>query len=157
MLIFEAILESGVIRGRSSHVFSAVAVLLTAQSRGRVVSFDQIAKAMGLTRKQLFRPYQMAKRAIGAEAGKSYAILPLSAYVIRLTADLELSEVFCSVAIRLTERYNAIGKDPRGVAAAAVWLVSRGITTQRSVAKVAGITVKTLRNHTRELKKYLVE
>lgn len=115
---------------------------------------DEIARHSRISKKELGRCYRLIIRELNIK-------IPLANprdYIVRFAAELRLSGKTSQKAVELLERAKehnlTAGKDPTGLAAAAIYIA--GITegerrTQREIAETATVTEVTVRNRYKEL------
>ncbi|MCD6278942.1 MAG: transcription initiation factor IIB [Desulfurococcales archaeon] len=156
--IYKKAVEKGVVRGRA--VESVVAAALYAACRIFKVprTLDEIAQLTKSNRKEVARCYRLLVR----ELDIKIPIADPSDFVPRIAAALGLSGKVIKKAIEILEeakkRGLTAGKDPAGLAAAAVYTAAQIYEerrTQKDVAQVAGVTEVTVRNRYKELIQYL--
>lgn len=145
---------------RSTSIESLVAATLYAACRIRKIprTLDEIAEKSHISKKQLGQAFRLLARRVDMS-------IPLSTpidFIPRFANDLDLSGSVSKRAIKLLEEAKmagiTAGKDPTGMAAAALYIA--GILederrTQRQIAQVARVTEVTVRNRYKELVKHL--
>ena len=83
-------------------------------------------------------------------------------YVDRFNSELRLSMQCRNIAVKIIEiasenGFNSAGKDPKGIAAAAIYIGSRSCNenrTQKEISKLARVTEVTLRMRVKDLMKF---
>ena len=156
-LVKEA-LESGLVRGRSIESVAAAAVYAACREMKIPRTFDEIARYTRSGRKDVARCYRLLIR-------KAAIKVPLSDpidFIPRIGNILKLSSSTIRKAIDILNRAKKMGitagKDPAGLAAAAIYiasLLSGEVRTQKEVAQAAQVTEVTVRNRYKELAKKL--
>ncbi len=153
-LTYRKAVKSDLIRGRS--IESVVAAALCAACRQHKVprSMSEIASAARIDKKRLGKIYRLLGRKLGLK------LMPTSPveYVARFSSELGLSGEVQSKAIDIIklaiEKEMIAGRDPTGIAAAAIYIASvlQGERrAQKEVAGVAGTSEVTVRNRYKEL------
>ncbi len=156
--IYRQAVEKGVVRGRA--VESVVAAALYAACRIFKVprTLDEIAQYTKTSKKEVARCYRLLVR----ELSIKIPVADPADYVTRIASALGLSGRVIKKAIEILNEARkkglTAGKDPAGLAAAAVYSAAQLYEerrTQKDVAQVAGVTEVTVRNRYKELVQYL--
>ena len=145
---------------RRERVPAIVAALVYLASRltGIPRPIDKVAKVSGVKKKDISKAYRM----IRDELRIAVPVPDPEKFVISFGRELGLSGETISRAIEIIrkakQRGVSIGRDPAGIAAAALYIATRlsgEKKTQKAVASVAGVTEVTVRNRYREIIKLL--
>ncbi len=153
-IIYRKAVEKELVRGRA--IESVVAAALYAACRIHKIprTLDEIAKHTKSGRKEVARCYRLLVR----ELGLRIPLVDPADFVHRIATMLGLSGATVKTAIEIIERAKnagvTAGKDPAGIAAAAVYiaaLLNDERRTQKEVATAAGVTEVTVRNRYKEL------
>jgi len=153
-MIYKRAVEKELVRGRA--IESVVAAALYAACRIHRIprTLDEIAKYTKSGRKEVARCYRLLVR----ELGLKIPIVDPTDYAQRIAAMLNLSGATVKTAIEIINKARqaglTAGKDPAGIAAAAVYiaaLLNDERRTQKEVAAAAGVTEVTVRNRYKEL------
>ncbi len=157
-IIYRKAVEKELVRGRA--IESVVAAALYAACRIHRIprTLDEIAKYTRSGRKEVARCYRLLVR----ELGLKIPLVDPADYAHRIATMLGLSGATVRTAIEIIEKARRLGitagKDPAGIAAAAVYiaaLLNDERRTQKEVAMAAGVTEVTVRNRYKELVKVL--
>lgn len=158
LAIYMKVLEQGLVKGRSIEAIVAACLHMACRKHGIPRALDEIAQYTKASRKEIARCFRLIARELGIR-------LPLAdpkMYVPRICEQLKLSGEIMREAMRILDeakkRGLTAGKDPAGLAAAAVYIASllKGeIRTQKEVAMAAQVTEVTVRNRYKELAKEL--
>ncbi len=160
MKLYSFALEKDLIKGRSVVPMIAGAVYIACRKLGVPRPLRDISDAFAIKEKELGKSARLLMRKMDIK------ILPAdpASYIPSLCAKLRLPARVETVAIKIIQEAKkkrlAIGKDPIGTSAAAVYLSCRLLKerrTQRSLAEYAGVTEVTVRNRYKNLKKGLKE
>ncbi|MEM1813629.1 MAG: transcription initiation factor IIB, partial [Sulfolobales archaeon] len=121
-------------------------------------TLDEISQFTKTSKKEVARCYRLLVRELSIK-------IPISDpadFVPRIASALGLSGSVVKKAIDILEEAKeaglTAGKDPAGLAAAAVYIAAQMLDerrTQKDVAQVAGVTEVTVRNRYKELTTYL--
>ncbi|TFG34613.1 transcription initiation factor IIB [Candidatus Thorarchaeota archaeon] len=142
-------------RSRSIDATAAAAVYAACRHRGSPRSIEEIAEHSRENKKKISAHYRML-------VTKLKIRMPISSpemYVSRFISELDLpAEVQCTT-IDILERAKNVrglvtGRDPRGLAAAAIYVAAimhNCRVTQRDISRISGVTEVTIRNRYKEL------
>ena len=154
MMIYRQAAEKGLVRGRSLESIAAAALYAACRIRGIPKSLDEIAEYVKGGRKEVARCYRLIVR----ELKLRMPIVDPAKYIPKIVSALGLSP---RVERRATEiimeakrRGLTAGKDPAGLAAAAIYIAALELgerRTQKEIASAAGVTEVTVRNRYKEL------
>jgi transcription initiation factor TFIIB len=153
MCIYRRALKKGLVKGRS--IRSIVAGSLYAACRLMSVprSLEEFERAYPMVRRRtIAQVYRLLVRNLGLKA----PIQDPSIFVTKIASKLGLSQKTVREAFRILDEARGkgllIGKDPVGVAAAALYIACKGCEArQKDLAKAAGVTEATIRHRCDEL------
>ncbi|MEM1508604.1 MAG: transcription initiation factor IIB [Thermofilaceae archaeon] len=156
--VYRRALESGLVRGRSIESVVAAAVYAACREMKVPRTLDEIAKYTRSGRKDVARCYRLLLR-------ETMLRVPLPTpvdFAPRIGSVLKLSAATVRDAVEILKQAQQVGitagKDPAGLAAAAIYIAAlrRGeVRTQKEVARAAQVTEVTVRNRYKELAKKL--
>ncbi len=153
-VIYRKALNQRLIRGRSIEAMIAAATYAAARQRRVPRPLDEFAKHSRTSKKDIGRCYRLLIN----ELNLKIPLTDPTSYVVRFGAELRLSGRVVKTARDIVDKAKrnriTIGKDPVGLAAAAIYLA--GILegeqrTQREIAETATVTEVTIRNRYKEL------
>lgn len=157
-VLYRRAIERKLIRGRSIEAMIAAAVYAACRERKVPRTLDEIARHSRVNRKELGRCYRLILRELEI-------IIPMASpvdFIPRFGTELILSGSTQRKAAEIVTlaRVKGItaGKDPTGLAAAAIYIsaiLEGERRTQREIAEVAHVTEVTVRNRYKELVKEL--
>jgi transcription initiation factor TFIIB len=159
MAIYRRAFRMGLVRGRS--IRSVVAGSLYTACRLMNVPRDlrEFEKAYPIVRgRTVAQMYRLLVRSLGIKVPAQDP----SIFVTKLASKLGLSQRTVREALRILEEARAkglvVGKDPVGMAAAALYIACNGIeVTQKDLAKASGVTEVTIRHRSKELRDALYQ
>ena len=169
--IYREALRKGLVRGRS--IVSMVAASLYAACRklGVPVRLKQIAnvsvmaydergesKALENAKKEVSRCYRLLLKELRLPVKLADPSIYVHGIVERARLPSEVEGIARDIIRRAKEARAIAGKDPLGVAAAAVYIACVMLDhrrTQKEIARVAGVTEVTIRNRYKELREKL--
>jgi len=147
--IYRKVLEKKLVRGRSLSAMIAASLYAACRDTETPRTLRDIAIAANVKRKEISRCYRLMIR----ELELKMPVVDSIQYIARISSKLEISEKTKRYAVKVLkevqEREESSGKNPTGLAAAALYLscVQNGVSiTQRELAEAAGVTEITIRN-----------
>jgi len=156
--IYRRALETGLVRGRSIESVVAAAIYAACRELRIPRTLDEISKYTRAGRKDVARCYRLMLRETSIRVPLPNPI----DFAPRIGSVLKLSAASVRDAIEILKQAQQIGitagKDPAGLAAAAIYIAAlrRGeVRTQKEVARAAQVTEVTVRNRYKELAKRL--
>lgn len=157
-LIYRRAIERELIRGRAMESMVAAALYAACRIHGVPRTLDEIAKYTKSSRKDIARCYRLLVR----ELNLKIPIVDATEHAQRIASMLGLSGASAKLAVEIIRKARELGitagRDPAGIAAAAVYiaaLINDERRTQKEVAAAAGVTEVTVRNRYKELTKVL--
>ncbi|KAG2478681.1 MAG: Transcription initiation factor IIB [Nitrosopumilales archaeon] len=156
--IYRKALEKGLVRGRSISALMAAALYAACRDTGTPRNLKDVELVANIKRKDIARCYRLLVKELDLKMPVTDSIQ----CVARIASRIGIAEKTKRYAVRvLTDaKKNEIsaGKDPMGLAAAALYLscVKNGDDkTQRDIAEAANVTEVTIRNRYKGLKELL--
>jgi len=156
--IYRKALEKSLVRGRSISALIAAALYAACRDTETPRTLSDVGNASNIKRKDIARCYRLLHRELDL---KMPVVNPIQC-LARISSRLKVTEKAKRYAAKLLkinqENKESAGKDPMGLAAAALYLscVKNGeIVTQRDVAEAAYVTEVTIRNRCKGLKELL--
>ncbi|ADV64542.1 transcription initiation factor IIB [Desulfurococcus mucosus] len=156
--IYREAVDRGLVRGRSIESVIAAAIYLACREMKVPRSLDEITRHTRIGRKEIARCYRLLLRELRIKVSTTDP----ADYVPRIVHGLGLPGQAVKLAIEIinTAKEHGVtgGKDPAGLAAAAVYMAAERLgekKTQKEIAHIAGVTEVTVRNRYKELAKVL--
>ena len=147
--LYRKALEKKLVRGRSISAMIAASLYAACRDTETPRTLRDIAIAANVKRKDISRCYRLMIR----ELDLKMPVVDSIQYIARISSKLKITEKTKRYAVKVLkevqEREESSGKDPTGLAAAALYLscVQNGVSvTQRELAEAAGVTEVTIRN-----------
>jgi len=157
-VIYRKALDKGLVRGRSIAAIAAAALYAACRGSGTPRTLREIAEASLVDKKDVARCYRLLLRELSVQ-------MPIAdplTYVSKIAERTGISGKTQGIAIQILrearEKRAAAGKDPMGLAAAALYIAclqNNEKKTQKDIAEAAGVTEVTVRNRYKTLKKQL--
>jgi transcription initiation factor TFIIB len=157
-VVYRKALNEGLVRGRSIKGMIAAALYAAYRFTKNPRTLKEITEASFQDIKEVSRNYRLIVRRLDM---KMPIDRPLD-YVTKIAEKARVSSDVEGLALRLIieakKKYATAGKDPSGLAAAALYIAAKLLkekVTQSQLAKAANVTEVTIRNRKRELVKTL--
>jgi transcription initiation factor TFIIB len=157
-LIYRKALDKSLVRGRSINAIAAAALYAACRKSGSPKTLSEIAKASLVHKKDVARCYRLLLQELDFH-------MPISdplTYVSKIAEQNGVSGKTQGAAIAILreakQKRFSTGKDPRGLAAAALYIAcvqNNEKVTQKDIAEAAGVTEVTVRNRYKALKRQL--
>ena len=157
-MIYRKALAKGLVRGRSIAAIMAAALYAACRDSKTPRTLQEIAKASLVHKKDVARCYRLLLRDLNIQ-------MPIASpmtYVFKIANGAGISGQCQGLAIKILreagKRRVASGKDPMGLAAAALYIAclqNNEKKTQKGIAEAAGVTEVTVRNRYKTLKRQL--
>ena len=157
-LLYRKAIIRKLVRGRSIEAMVAATLYAACRIRQKPRPLDEVADSSRVDRKKLGQCYRLLLRSLAIK-------IPLSSpidYISRFASELTLSSPVQLRTVEILRQSKTmgltIGRDPLGLAAAAIYIASIMLDerrTQREIAEVARVTEVTVRNRYKEIVKKL--
>ena len=151
---YRAAAEKNLIRGRSIDSVAAACLYAALRTSNVPRSLEEIASVSKVDRREIGRVYKV----VAHELGLSLAPVTPQSYIPRFASRLRIAPTTEALSLSFVKeavlREVVSGKDPKSVAAAALYIacILRGEPrTQRDVSEATGVTEVTIRNRYKEL------
>ena len=152
--LYRSALQRDLLRGRTISDFAAAAIYAACRLLRVPRSLSEVSKASGRSLRDVSRTYRLLVR----EFDLKMPVDDPMKFVPKLASNLKISLGSEKVTIEIlqdaAERKMHVGKDPRSMSAAALYLACKSNherVTQKRVADAAGISTVSMRNRLREL------
>ena len=157
-VIYRKALEKGLVRGRSISAIAAASLYAACRVTGTPRTLRELSDHSTIDKKDLARCYRLLLR----ELNMSMPIPKAQYRVPKIAAKVDISENTQQAAVNILRRAEDLkttaGKDPMGLAAAALYIacvMNDEKRTQKMIADAAGVTEVTIRNRYKGLKEAL--
>ncbi|MFC2134421.1 transcription initiation factor IIB family protein [Bacteroidota bacterium] len=147
--IYTMAAQKGIVKGRSTETIVAAVIYIVCRNYEIPKTLDDIEVATNIDKKEIGRNYRYVVREMNLRVTQSDPVNYISRYV----SNLDLSQKTHTTAIKLLEKAQRLeitsGKNPLGLAAAAIYAASKlneEKRTQNEIASAVGVTEVTLRN-----------
>ena len=153
--IYRKALDKKLVRGRSISALIAASLYAACRDAETPRTLKDVAEAANVTRKDISRCYRL----LYLELELKMPVVDSIQCIPRISSKLKVTEKIKRFAAKILketqERQETAGKDPMGLAAAALYFscVINGVSiTQQTLAEAAGVTEVTIRNRYKALK-----
>ena len=157
-VVYRKALDKGLVRGRSIAAIAAASLYAACRGSGTPRTLSEIAEASLVDRKDVARCYRMLLQELDVHMPIAEPLM----YVSKIAEKNGVSGKTQGTAIQILRdarrKRFAAGKDPMGMAAAALYIAclqNNEKITQKDIADAAGVTEVTVRNRYKVLKKQL--
>jgi len=157
-VVYRRALERGLVRGRSIAAIAAASLYAACRNSETPRTLREISEASLVDKKDIARCYRLLLR----ELEMHMPIADPLTYISKIAESTGISGQTQGLAIKIlrdAKRMRAAsGKDPMGLAAAALYIAclqSNEKKTQKDIAEAAGVTEVTVRNRYKSLKRQL--
>ncbi|MDH5461099.1 MAG: transcription initiation factor IIB [Candidatus Bathyarchaeota archaeon] len=157
-VIYRKALDKGLVRGRSIAAIAAASLYAACRSTETPRSLREISEASLVDKKDVARCYRLLIRELDIQ-------MPIAdplTYVSKIAERTGISGQTQGAAIKILreakQKHAASGKDPMGLAAAALYIAclqNDEKKTQKDIAEAGGVTEVTVRNRYKSLKRRL--
>jgi len=152
--VYRKTLERGLVSGRSIRIMAAASLYIAIRMAGLPRSLSEASKICRVKRKELARCYRLIVRELGINIPRLSALSFLAGIAGEADVPSGALEAATKILREADVKRASLGKDPRGLAAAALYIASKmhgWNVTQKELARAANITEVTVRNRYRQL------
>ncbi|MFX1450049.1 MAG: transcription initiation factor IIB family protein [Promethearchaeota archaeon] len=154
--IYSRAVKNKLTMGRSIDNLVAASIFIAIKLHGIPRTLDEVASSIQISRKSLSKAYRLIMQEFNI---KLQPVSPVS-FIAKFASELGLNIQVQNRAKELLEitekKTNLVGKDPKGLASAAIYIAAKELNDSRSqveLSKVAHISEVTLRNRIKNIKK----
>ncbi len=148
--------------GRSIDTLLSASIFAALRIHGIPRTVEEITKVAQIPKKKVIKSYRLILMEILPELNLKVQHFSADRYVDKFNDELGLSMKVRNIAVKLIisakeHGFNTAGKDPKGIAAAAIYLGSKICNenrTQKEISKLAMVTEVTLRMRVKDLQKF---
>jgi transcription initiation factor TFIIB len=151
-------LDKGLVRGRSIAAIAAAALYAACRGSGTPRTLSEIAEASLVDKKDVARCYRLLLRELDVHMPIADPLTYVSKIAERTGISGKTQGIAIGILREARKKRAAAGKDPMGLAAAALYIAclkNNEKKTQKDIAEAAGVTEVTVRNRYKTLKKQL--
>ncbi|MBD3206778.1 transcription initiation factor IIB [Candidatus Bathyarchaeota archaeon] len=157
-VIYRRALESGLVRGRSISAIMAASLYAACRMTQTPRTLQEICKETPIDKKDIARCYRLILRELGMDMPNPDAKLRVPKIAAIVGVGEKTQQKAIDILRRAKKAKKTAGKDPMGLAAAALYIACQMCDekrTQKKIADAAGVTEVTIRNRYKGLKEAL--
>ena len=157
-VVYRKALEKGLVRGRSIAAIAAAALYAACRNSETPRTLREIAEASLVDKKDVARCYRLLLRELEIHMPIADPMTYLSKIAERTGISGQTQGLAINILINAKKKRAASGKEPMGLAAAALYIAclkNHEKKTQKDIAEAAGVTEVTVRNRYKSLKRQL--
>jgi len=157
-VIYRKALDKGLVRGRSINAIAAAALYAACRTSGIPRTLREITEASAVDRKDVARCYRLLLRELDVHMPVAEPLTYVSKIAEKNGISGKVQGAAISILRDARRKRVAAGKDPMGLAAAALYIAClqhNERITQKDIAEAAGVTEVTIRNRYKDLKRQL--
>jgi len=157
-VIYRKALDKGLVRGRSIAAIAAAALYAACRGSGTPRTLREISEASLVDKKDVARCYRLLLRELDVQMPIADPLTYISKIAERTGISGKTQGLAIHILREARRRRAAAGKDPMGLAAAALYIAclqNNEKKTQKDIAEAAGVTEVTVRNRYKTLRKQL--
>jgi transcription initiation factor TFIIB len=148
--------------GRSIDTLLSASIFAALRVHGIPRTAEEITKIAQIPKKKVIKSYRLILMEVLPKLGMRVQHFSADRYVDKFNEELKLSMKCRNIAVKLIEKakesgFNSAGKDPKGIAAASIYIASKICNenrTQKEISQLAKVTEVTLRMRVKDLQKY---
>ncbi len=148
--------------GRSIDTLLSASIFCALRVHGIPRTIEEITKVAQIPKKKVIKSYRLILMEVLPHLNLKVQHFGPVRYVDKFNDELKLSMQCRNTAVKIIENaqesgFNSAGKDPKGIAAAAIYIGSKICSenrTQKEISKLARVTEVTLRMRVKDLMKY---
>jgi len=157
--------EKKLIIGRTYEGIIGSSILIAYRINNHLKSITELSKEISTSRKKILKCYEILIRELKIKVSINFRPEEyVSRFCSEVSADMEIEKKAIEIIKKFRNKVNTLGKDPKGIAVAAIYFVSEmeyeknpekyEKITQKELASTGSVTEVTLRNRCKEIKKY---
>ncbi|MFW9781312.1 MAG: transcription initiation factor IIB family protein [Candidatus Heimdallarchaeota archaeon] len=142
------------LRGRSINGMVAACLYFACRERKIPRTLREILDETAVNAKNVRRCYRTIIRELNLKAPSTDPISLVPRFIAELGLDVETEKETIIILQKFTSKFSTSGKDPKGLCAGALYLVSKKKhrkVSQKEIANIVGVTEVTLRSRFKEL------
>jgi len=157
-VIYRKSLVQGLVRGRSISAIAAASLYAACRITQTPRTLREITRQSPMEKKDIARCYRLMLKDLHMQMPKPSAQMRIPKIAARVGVGEKTQHTAVEILRRAEKMKTTAGKDPMGLAAAALYIacvLNREKRTQKMIADAAGVTEVTIRNRYKSLKESL--
>ena len=148
--------------GRSIDTLLSASIFAALRVHGIPRTAEEITKVAQIPKKKVIKAYRLILMEVLPKLNMRVQHFTSERYVDKFNEELKLSMKCRNIAVKIIKKaresgFNSAGKDPKGIAAAAIYngsKIGNENRTQKEISKLARVTEVTLRMRVKDLQRY---
>jgi len=156
--LYKQAFKMKLLRGRSINGMVAACLYFACREEKIPRTLQEILEETAVSAKNVRRCYRTLIRELNLKVPSTDPISLIPRYIAELQLNAELEKITIKILRIFTSKYSTSGKDPKGLCAGALYLVSKKKNrkiSQKEIANLVGVTEVTLRSRYKEIAKKL--
>lgn len=156
--LYKEAFRKKLLRGRSINGMVAACLYFACREEKLPRTLQEILDETSISAKNVRRCYRTLIRELNLKAPSTDPISLIPRYIAELHLDAEIEKITIKLLRTFMSKFSTSGKDPKGLCAGALYLVSKVKNkriSQKEIANLVGVTEVTLRSRYKELIKKL--
>jgi len=152
--LYKEAFKKDLLRGRSIRGMLAASIHLACKEEDIPITLGELLKESAVDPKVIKKCFKVLVRELKLSPRVLNPILLIPKFINQLNLDIEAENQTIELMKKYMEKKHIWGKDPKGLCAGAMYLVSKlreKKVTQRKISEVTGVTEVTLRSRYKEL------
>jgi transcription initiation factor TFIIB len=154
-MLYRKLIVKRLVRSRSIDAMVAASIYAACRLRKSPRSLREIARHSRMSKKKIGQHYRLIVRKLKLRMPIANPVNYVPRMITELGLSGEVQQKVIKILRQAKEKHGLVmGRDPRGIAAAAIYIaaiLTDSPVTQREIATVAGITEVTVRNRYKEI------
>lgn len=153
--IYSRAVKKKLTMGRSIDNLVAASIFIAVKLHGIPRTLDEIAAAFQISVKSLSKAYRLILQELNIKLQPVSPVSFLSKFASELGVSMQVQNRAQEILELVTKKISTLGKDPKGLASAALYIAAKELNESRSqveLSKIAHISEVTLRNRTKNIK-----
>jgi transcription initiation factor TFIIB len=154
ILLYKQVFRKKLLRGRSINGMVAACAYYVSKQENIPITFQELIDESSMEATMVKKCYKILMRDLGLKSQTTDPIALIPRYRVELGMDIETENKIINLLEKYLKKNSVCGKDPKGLCAGALYLVSKFKNlkvNQKHIADVVGITEVTLRSRYKEL------
>ncbi len=156
--LYKEVFRKKLLRGRSINGMIAACAYYVSKQENIPITFQELIDESSMNASVVKKCYKILMRDLGLKSQFTDPIALIPKYRVELGLDIETENKVISLIEKYIKKNSICGKDPKGICAGALYLVSKfknQKVSQKNISNVVGITEVTLRSRYKEILKSL--
>ena len=152
--LYKEAFKKKLLRGRSINGMVAACLYFACREKKIPRTLQEILDETSINAKNVRRCYRTLIRELNLKVPSTDPISLIPRYIAELNLDADIEKTTIKILQTFMSKYSTSGKDPKGLCAGALYLISKvrnKRVSQKEIANLVGVTEVTLRSRYKEL------